>query len=47
MQEVVAIIRVAKGEEACEFSVKIISACPKYSVSGIFAPVGLVTRVKI
>jgi len=46
MQKVVAINRVAKGE-ASEISVKSISACPKYCVSGIFAPVGLVTIVKI
>ena len=46
MQEIVPIIRVAKGE-ACEFCVKSISACSKYCVSGIFAPVGLVIRVKI
>jgi hypothetical protein len=47
MQEIVAIIRVTKGE-ASEFCVESISACSEYCVvSGIFAPVGLVTRVKI
>ena len=46
MQEIVAIIRVAKGI-ASEFCVESISACSKYCVSGIFAPVGLATRVKI
>ena len=45
MQEIVAIFRVAKGE-SCEFCVESISACSKYCVSGIFAPVGLVSRVK-
>jgi len=46
MQEIVAIIWVVK-EEASEFCAESISACFKYCVPGIFAPVGLVTRVKI
>ena len=45
MQEIVAIKRVAKGE-ASEFCVESNSARSKYCVSGIFAPVGLVSRVK-